>query len=220
MPITKVIPVFGTSGFCNIDTPLPHPDHWYEAGHPFVQFLASNGIILYDPEVPFEWTGDLDGHFGWLPWNWFGSKDHRDWKAGGRALRYYLAGIPLKDRNIIAHSHGLQVVLYAVGGAKMTDKPCPVNKLVTVGSPVRADMEAQVRKARPHISYWEHLFDPTDVDRMQIAGEFGDGRIGTQRHISMADRNTKCEYCGHSDVLRDEQKYSKWIELGTIDRLR
>jgi hypothetical protein len=81
-------------------------------------------------------------------------------------------------------------------------------------------MDAQTAKARPHISYWEHLYDPTGDDSIQIAGQFGDGRVGGERKAYRADRNTACDHCGHSDILREPDKFSKWIDLGVIDRLR
>jgi hypothetical protein len=218
MAITKFIPVHGSGGMCLDESPRPHKDHWYEYGHPFINFMAANGFILYDPFDTFQWSGDLDGHFGWLPWNWFGSKEHRDWKAAASALRYYLRSIPLEDRNIIAHSHGLQVVLYAVGG-RLGQLPLPINKLLSVGSPVREDMDKQMQKARPYIKFWEHVYDPTD-DRIQIAGEVGDGKIGQVRDIKVADKNTPKKGIQHSTVLREPARFQTLLDLGVIDRFR
>jgi hypothetical protein len=216
MAITRFIPVHGSGGMCQDESPRPHKDHWYEPKHPFGLFMATHGVIPHDPYDSFQWSGDLDGTFGFLPWKWFGNKDHRDWKAGGEALRYYLQNVPLEHRNIICHSHGMQVVMYAVGG-RLGQKPLPINKLITVGSPVRKDMAKQMAKARPHIRYWEHIFDPKD-DEIQVAGEIGDGKVGVTREIDIADRNTGKDHIRHSSILREPTGFHWWIDLGIIDR--
>ena len=215
--LRKYVVVPGTGSLCSETTPPPHKDHWWEPGSPLVKYLAAFGLL--QAAEPFEWSGDLDGHWGWLPWNWFGSNEHRDWRSAGSALRYYLAPIDYQHRNVVAHSHGLQVALYATAGYGWR-QPVKIRRLISVGSPVRKDMEDITQKARPNIGQWIHIYDPTGKDETQLAGEFGDGRIGPVRINPFADSSIGIPGVGHSEILRMPQQFRHWREQGLIDFLR
>ena len=192
---------------------------WWQAGSPFTQFMTSEGFEILNPDRPFLWSTDLNGHKGWLRWFRKQNTDHKDWQAGGASLLYYLdggakdCGIPYVDRNVIAHSHGLQVVLYACSMGLR------VRRLISVGSPIRHDMSTLMAQASKQIGFWLHLHDTSD-DGIQIAGEFGDGRIGRARVCPFAHMNIGFEEVGHSKLLRDPSRFHLWQERHLLDHFR
>ena len=130
-------------------------DPYWGTNGSFVRYLEIlNWIVLARGES--FWTTNLEGGiFERL----FGSKAgwHRDWTSGGRHLLLELKSLPpeiLAELIIICHSHGLQVVLYALAAAG-----CPsIKGLISVGSPDRADMQDVQAIARTKIAgRWLHL---------------------------------------------------------------
>jgi hypothetical protein len=196
-PLTRWVGVPGTWG--------THRDEgrWWVADSPLAEHLRTLGAIPLRQE-PFHWSTDLNGFFGSL----FQRRQatHSDWLAGGAALTYYLRHTRVEDRNIIAHSHGLQVVLYACGfyGLK-------INTLVSVSGPVRADMREVTLKARQNIGYWTHVHTPGD--RTQWLGEWFDGVIGKVQKHPYADLNVGTPGAGHSDLFHDPARYIDWSGL-------
>jgi len=176
--------------------------------------LASHGLHAGAFE-PFRWSGDLTGLARLLPWNWFSSPESRDWQAGAQALRYLLeprgCPVPFSQRNVIAHSHGGQVALLAAASGLR------IRRLVTVSTPVRADMVNTIVKARPNIERWLHIYDPTLKDRMQVLGELGDGRLGWKRSFPAADVNVSVAGAGHSGMLTQPEWFPQWKQRGLID---
>lgn len=199
-----IVCVHGTWG---ADFDDPKPDKWWEPGSPFCDYLFAQG---FDPIVcePFIWSGNLEGTSGFWPWNWFRSPERRTWKAGARALRYLLSSVPFEHRNVIAHSHGGQLVFYlAATGFKM-------RRLITVGTPVRADVP--VGAARPNIERWLHLYSADDG--VQVKGSLGDRRVGAGRIFRDADINSQMPG-GHSDVLNRSELYEQWRAKGWLQFL-
>jgi hypothetical protein len=205
------IPIPGTWALFS-DTGQPD---WWQAGSPFTTHMRSQDFRLLRPDNPFVWSTQINGHKFWT--RWFGgrdTKDHADWKAGGAALRYYVDHgpcprcgwheVPVRHRNILAHSHGLQVVLYACADGLR------IRRLVSFGSPIRSDMRAVAMKALPNIDRWMHVYDPTCEDRIQWLGQFGDGVIDLHpdRTVDLQNVvNHPIRGVGHSELLCDPRQF-------------
>lgn len=210
---TFYVPVPGTWGWQEKSEP-----DWWQSGSTFELRMAELNLIPLREE-PFEWSTNLDGHQFWLRiFNPAGPR-RRTWKAAGKALRYYLGHPSLPEpyyhRNLIVHSHGLQVALYAASyGLK-------IRTLVSVGSPIRDDVLKDVGfGVIGNIGSWLHLSDGRDgISRV---GLFNDGKINwpwRKYHTSpLADFNDECQ--GHSNVLTDPVCMDKWGERGWADFLR
>jgi hypothetical protein len=204
------LPVQGTHSWSE----TPGKD-WWQDGSPFTEYLKTQELDLINPQDPFVWSTDVNGASfwrRWLPWH-KKDGDHRDWKAGGAALRFYLDGVDLRHRNLIAHSHGLQVVLYAAC------KGFPIHRLVSVGSPIRGDMAKIAVAARPAIGYWLHIYDMQD-DRMQMLGGIGDGSFGIKRTAPLANKNVGLKAISHSKILHQPELFKLWAADGWLDVLK
>jgi hypothetical protein len=188
------------------------PD-WFQSGSPFSRFLDQQTNIrpVFGPDGnrPFTWSTDLGG-VG------FGKGDLRVWEAAGVNLFDYIVPplapavrIPSSDTLLIAHSHGLQVALFALAyGLKVT-------RLISVGSPIRKDMAETAKRARPNIGEWIHVHSDGS-DKWQWFGEMFDGHFGIVREAPLADRNDFVPHVGHSELLRDPQHFHFWKEKGWI----
>lgn len=198
----KVILVAGTHGWRRAGQPA-----WYAPGSPFVAFLQAQGVdLVFTPEgSPFVWSTDLGG-VG------LGDGDHAVWASAGQNLFWYCVPplcpekrIPGEDLAIVTHSHGLQVALYAASlGLK-------IKALLDVCGPVRKDMRAVAERARPNISFWDHLYSD-HTDRWQWIGELFDGQIGVVRKHPLADLNSEVPGAGHTGVLEKPELFHRWID--------
>ena len=187
----RYLPIQGTDGW--------DKDQWWKAGSPFTTAMARVGWDLLQSEDPFVWSTDLDGAnplaLVCRPWQRREAK-HRDWEAGGLALHYFLKDVPYEDRNLVSHSHGLQVVLYAARhGSK-------IRSLIDISGPVRGDMSIVTDMARPQIARWVHVYDQK-TDWIAWAGQLFDGRLAVSRAHPEADINISLQGVGHSGLLRD-----------------
>ena len=191
---------------------------WYCPLSPFARFLASQSLAPafhhwrstpdLAQQAPFIWSTDLAG----LPWTRTST-----WAAGGTALAYFIevtADLRGKETAILAHSHALQVVLYACA-----EQGILVNQLISVGSPVRKDMQAIAARARPRINHWLHIHSDRS-DHWQWFGELFDGHFGIVREHPLADRNDAVPGVGHSELLRDPLCQSHWLDRGWLMPLR
>jgi hypothetical protein len=168
---------------------------------------------------PFVWSTDLNGHRFWR--HLFGSADwHSDWEAAARALYYYLRPfaddndtyVPIENRNLVAHSHGLQPVLKACAmGLK-------INSLVSVMSPVRRDMLYDAERARPNIGRWLAL--AAHGDHTQRHGSWFDGSLRLDRAHPMADAFDIVPGAGHSKILRDPEWFPLWDTRGWFNWIK
>lgn len=184
-------------------------------------FLHREGFDIIGGVRSFTWDTDLDG-IGWLRRRPF--KKHINWESAGVNLWAYLANplvakiiqddyVPIVDRNIIAHSHAMQVVAYAcAAGLK-------INRLLTVGSPVREDMRSVYQQARPNIASWLHVHSDGS-DRIQWFGTLFDGRLGIVRRQAAADVNLLVPHVSHSKLLNDPACFHLWTENGLLEFLR
>lgn len=188
---------------------------WFFPASLFAQFLGTHDIDVVsalrgDDKLPFIWSTDLGG-VG------LNKDDCLVWQAAGVNLFWFCVPprcpanqIPPADLNIIAHSHGLQVVLHAAGTYGLK-----INRLVSVSSPVREDMRKTAELARKNIAFWTHLHSDFS-DRWQWLGEMFDGHFGVVREHPLADVNVKIPKVGHSQLLRDPEKFDLWIRNGWL----
>lgn len=211
---------------CYIPIPGTHGDNgetnglWWQPGSPFARMMHKAGMCHLNDARPFTWSTDLNGHRFWR--RWFGRKDsHRDWIAGGYALSYYLwptghedEYVDISERNLVAHSHAGQVVFYAcaLGGLR-------VNRLITVGTPVRRDMRHLIELARPRIGQWLHIRG--EEDATAIWGSVGDGEVGRSKTFwGLEDWTDIVPGIGHSGILHDESLFYHWQRRAWIEFLR
>lgn len=185
---------------------------WYCPTSNFEKFLREQGVdVFFAPGPrPFIWSTEVGG-IG------FGNRDLLGWAAAGYALQNFAVPPLCPERApevaLIAHSHGLQVALYACRyGLK-------VKSLISLGSPIRKDMQETAQLARPNIGHWTHVHSDSS-DRMQWFGELFDGHWGIVRKSPLADVNESIPKVGHSELLRDPQQYHYWVERGWIERLK
>ena len=215
-------------------------DRWWKAGSAFHAAAVSADLEFLLQYDPFIWSTELDGLARMQRaaqfWKWFKKQKppvHRDWVSGGRGVRLVyenavtvdveklLSAMPTRMRliypkvRIIAHSHGGQVALYAAA------QGLHIDRLITVGTPVRADMQKCLELARPNIDKWLAIKD-ADTDKMAFGGQFGDGALNFGR------RKWDTEYgpdiisahgnIGHSKVLRTS--IAHWKTEGWFDFLK
>lgn len=191
---------------------------WHQPGSALTSYLESRGVAVHrgpDGRGPV-WSGDVNGR----PWRrWVGVEDHSDWITGGHALLTWIVPplapecrLPADDTYIVCHSHGLQVVLYACRFGLR------VKRLVSIGSPVRADMLPVATLARPHIGEWLHLYSDQS-DHWQWLGAIGDGALGVVRQHPLADVNWRVPGVGHSRILTDPDMFDR-VWPAVVDWLR
>jgi hypothetical protein len=210
------IPVQGTWGWDED----PKNILWWEQGSPFTERLRTLGLIQLPSKRAFLWSTELEGFQVWERLLHTPGHKHRIWKAAGLSLCYFLendlGAIPYYNRNLIAHSHGLQVILYACGLYGLR-----IRNLISVGSPIRQDMQEITLKALPNIGNWAHIYDPKK-DEVGEAGEFNDGRFRWpwQKRLSpLADKLIPVPGAGHSGTLNDSKFFSVWDENQDFLRL-
>lgn len=73
--------------------------------------------------------------------------------------------------------------------------------------------------ARANVRYWLHIHSDRS-DRWQWLGTLFDGRLGIIRPAVLADRNDCIKNVGHSELLRNPQYFSLWLERGWLDLLK
>lgn len=181
---------------------------WWQDDSKFWRYMQCHGI--YPARInglPFRWSTDLADS-----WNPF-KKRRSDWESGGDALAYYLDALPEQHRVVVAHSHGGQLpFICAAQGVK-------IDRLITVATPVRADMDGTVRLARLSIRHWTHVCD-SKADRTAWWGAFGDRKLGNVREFTQADANVKIGDIGHSGLLSNPDHFHWWQDAGLIDRIK
>lgn len=180
---------------------------WAKPRSRFSNMLRKHGL---EP-VLFEWSRNVDGLPGWL--NWWQKGQHRSWISGGKALADKIRVMKLMNPgcriSVICHSHGVNVVIYAVLRAHDCGDPIQVDDLVSVCSPVREDMHKQANGARKYgIRRWRQIASQNG-DFMQWAGEVFDGHLqlkGRTREWKQATSNILLEGIGHSKLLNDADR--------------
>lgn len=164
---------------------------WWKPGSSFCDAAGAAGIQFADALDPFQWSGDVDGTI----LDHFLGRRHRDWIAGGDALRWYAhvkvppIGTILQPVSVVAHSHAGQVALYSAASGLITDT------LITVATPVRSDMHEVMARARPYIRRWIHIYGGWR-DYWQLLGA-----RSLRRTMPLADQNIQEPGVGHSELL-------------------
>ncbi|MDP3909921.1 MAG: hypothetical protein Q8Q14_05985 [Gemmatimonadales bacterium] len=197
----KAILIGGTHSFGRED--------WHDENSPFARdVLAPAGIEVVAPDGrPYLWSGALDGVIG----------SNTKWESAGYHLLAYAVPplapehrIPSAELIVIAHSHAGQAAAYAFAyGLKGT--------LVTIGTPVRKDMQPVWGDAHRNISRHLHLYSKRDW--WQLFGAIGDGVLGILRTFPEPTRNDEMPK-GHGDVLRDVALFPLWQERGWVAFIR
>jgi hypothetical protein len=173
---------------------------WWRPGSDFRAMLAKHNLDVLGGNDPFRWSGVLGGVPTITPAD---QLDHladqpalAEWASWGRALKWYYDTqciFPADPLDIICHSHGLQLVVYAcIYGLR-------VRRLVDICGPIRRDMLRQRRAARPWIQSWLHIWSA--IDSTQIEGELTDGDLLQVREAPEADVNREIDENGHSRML-------------------
>jgi hypothetical protein len=203
---------------------------WQDEQGPWLTCLRRANVLPFRANGrAFRWDTDLDGvgALGSIPNLIRGllrrrqhAVLHRDWQAAGDALGYFLDLAAYSARNIVAHSHGGQVALYAAAAG--TD----LRTLVTVGTPVRGDMFDVYAEARKHIGWHLHICDAT-FDLWGTLGQLFDGDVKIDRTWGDSvgggpgpDLTITMQDIGHSSVLRDPEKVHLWVDQGWLDLMR
>jgi hypothetical protein len=145
------------------------------------------------------WSGDIDG----IP-DLFDRGGNSDWEAGGYGLRYFLRAVSGQDVIALAHSHGINPLLYQATLPANGLPPLTIRALVSVCSPSREDMQERAREAMRlgKFGHWRHLY-ADGWDFMARAGELFDGHFGWRRVWPAASENVPFKGVGHSKLLND-----------------
>ena len=190
-----------------------NPHDWYRRSSPFDHLVADHGLVRVeqdrDPETPDRgyWSGDVGGLLLQRAWPW--ADAHAPWKQGARELVTFLArrwaefggGVTL-----VAHSHGGQVVAYAVEALRY-EEPVPVH-VITVDMPVRRDMAPVYGEAQQAAATWTHLYSERGWrSRFRWLGN----RFGP-RELTGATRNLEVAG-GHSGILSDTKHMQQWHDI-------
>jgi hypothetical protein len=186
---------------------------WCDPGSPFrssVLECVPPGFTVY--EIVDYWTGDVDGLPKWL--SWFKRAKYSDWSTGGTFLAWVLLSMPYERRNILSHSHGIQVVAFAAEILKA--KGQRIRRVVDVCGPVRSDLAPQYAALRETADYWLHIASKGG-DKMQLFGEFGDGALGWVRENRAAHRNVVIPGIGHSGLLYEAKLFPEWSTEKLLD---
>lgn len=200
---------------------------WWCPPSAFTNFLEANGVEILGRDRPFQWSGNIGGL-----WKWCAKRKHSDWRAAGANLYAYLCPpitshyghhrdeegyVPIAERNIIALSHGGQVVAYALSGG------LKVHNLITIGTPVRDDMLSVWEKGTKNITgSWLHITEANWKRNLwAVLGTFFDGdHKWTYTFPFDKTHNVVMEGIGHSKVVADPDFFKLWLEQRWIERLR
>lgn len=181
----------------------PGPDEWQHPESDFHAWMREQGLSPLLP-YPFVWSSCLDGILG------------RDlaWEAAAYQLTRLLDPLPLSWRNIVAHSHGGTVAVYAA-------RDVAINRLVTVGMPVRKGTEQRGREAlrAGQIGAWWHLHAEGGfwADVTAVLGGLFDGRLSARRWVKIPGvQNVAARGIGHSRVLREREHWSRVFVEGNV----
>jgi pimeloyl-ACP methyl ester carboxylesterase len=182
---------------------------WWQDGSDFWEYMRQHKVlpVRLDDKHPYRWSTELGG--SWKFWE----KRRGDWEAAGDSLYYYAKAMRLPEIVIICHSHGGQAAFYAAALGLQIDR------LITVATPVRNDMQDVINLARPNIKQWLQVCD-SKTDKVAWWGSFGDRKFGNSREFAQADRNLKIDGIGHSGLLSDKDKFPLWHSMGIIDFIR
>ena len=165
------------------------PDMWWYLGSPFCQGLEDLGYM----PLSFAWRTSLDGVAG---------KNNAWIHAGKRLAKQLVPG----DR-VIAHSHGGQVVAYALEDVR------DIAAVFTLATPVRDDVP--YKNITLATQSWTHVYGD-HRDWWQLLGSLLDGAVHWNRR-EMPGANKNIQIAGnHTDTheVTVWDKYELWSMLG------
>ena len=188
----EYVPIAGTN---------EHGASWCKPGSLFDTYLTRLGITRRQAARQF-WSRALAGTF-------FTGSGHRVWQFGGDDLRVYLDSISsyrLARTILIAHSYGGAVLAYA-----LAKRPrIRVGAIITVGTPIRRDLDEVWEVARTSTQWHVHLYGTGFGSWMRWVGQRG--RFA--RRMRWADLNYSVKG-GHSGVLRKAQHIPQFAQAIT-----
>jgi len=179
-----LIPVAGTWGAKPADS---GSYYWWRSPSVWLACAKNAGYDILDPHDQFFWSTALDGVAG----------KNDAWDAAGRALYWYWVAKGRPRMNLAAHSHGGQVVAYALQYSVQQGDPMSPYRVVTIASPVRFDMQPVWADAKKAITPggWTHLYTQETgalFEEYQYLGSFPlDTNFGFRRDMPLADRNVE-----------------------------
>ena len=164
---------------------------WADPGSPLrTQVLEPSGITIA-ARVEY-WTGAL-----WAP------KD--DWRMGGDFLAETLSRLELEERNLLVHSHGLNVAVHAA-------KQLPINRLTAIAGPLRPDLFDVYEQAAENTARWTDVRD-TGFDKTAWLGQwfgfgqwFRPGKLPRRANVLQI----KIPGIGHSTLLYESRQFYLW----------
>lgn len=213
-PRIAVTCVAGTWGWRGL---VSDPMHWTHPKSPLWQYLRTKGLFVRTDRSGrgFTWGTRLVGYQVWR--RLFGHKPSvQDWEVGAAGLydyhrpatvapRYLLRG---RNLHMICHSHGGNLPYIAASALGLR-----INVLVTVSTPIRHDvLRVHGEKGRKNIGW--HIHFHSRADRIQLAGQAGDGVLSVSGEHPYADTNIEMEEsCGHSGLLENPFYFSELLTV-------
>ncbi len=167
---------------------------WWHPRSAFANAARAHGLTLVDDARPFIWSTDLDGVLG----------ENTTWHASGWALIYYAAAHGVDELDVLAHSHGAEVAVFAACYAATYG--VRVRRLLTVCAPVRRDMQRFRRRARGSVDDW--IAVASDGDWWKPAGQLMDGQVGDAPKMPEANNLVIPGY-GHTGLLDDPTAFER-----------
>ena len=211
MPQRPYIPIAGTWARSRHD----HENAWYRRGSPFDHVMAGHGYERVeqdrDPHRPDDgyWSGAVNGLLiQWFAW-W--RDRHPAWRTGAETLRAFLRGRRREldeagGVTIVAHSHGGQVIAYALAEMHASTSVRSTSSRSTCRSDGTWTASTAGPRARCH--HWVHLYSERGwKSRFRWLGN----RFGP-RTLDVARRNRKVTG-GHSGILDDAGHIGQWDEI-------
>lgn len=184
-------------------------EEWWQRDSPFVRQVL--GPLGFEPLV-HPWTTRVNGGPRW-PWQWFQQRQYPDWESAGDALASLLRLLHPDARIVLAHSHGGQIAARALSQVQ-------ARLLVTVSTPVRADLKDWYQATARNVGAWYHVH--SDADRMFRRGTYFDGKwdlFVRNKEQPYATENIYAPKAGHSSVLRDPAAFGFWRDSGLAGHL-
>ncbi|HEU01317.1 hypothetical protein LCGC14_0795530 [marine sediment metagenome] len=166
-----------------------HGRSWVDASSLFDRHLAAQGFERRAEELRF-WSAALAG-------TWFTFSGHQPWIFGGEQLREFLGTLPVVDGVVdvvlIGHSYGGAVIAYALAGRPMIH----VRAVITMGTPLRRDLDPVWALAEEAIVLHIHLYGTGLRSWVRFAGQ----RLRFRRKMPWLLHNYAVKG-GHSGVFR------------------
>lgn len=209
-PDPRPTPVVAIGGTWSTRHSWDGDDQWWGNASPWWKAMTDWGFCPLRPDDPFVWSSDINGGPRW-PWT---KERFGDLHAGARALKYYFRDVPIDQRHVVAHSAAGNLTAIACATGLV------LASLVTVSTPVRADLRPYYVAAAPRVGQWLHLYSDWS-DRVQWFGQWFDGSFRVQRQILVPGINNQgVPGMGHTGVLETPAGIALWATQGWADFLR